>query len=242
MDALSPSPRGSRPRSYRRSRSPRRCCAGWRCSNRIFTPFARRRPRWRAPRPRRSTPRSRPARIPACSAGVPIGIKDLVATKDILTVMGSPLYKDFVPDEDDIVVERLKAAGAVIIGKTNVPEFGYSGVGHNPVSRPRAIRGTSRMTSGGSSAGSGASVAAASRRSPSAATAAARCVSPRRIAGCTASRRRWAAWRCIRAAATSLPWRLSWESLEHIGPSCCSARGSRRRSRRGASAPTACTV
>ena len=65
--------------------------------------------------------------------GVPIGIKDLVATKGILTVMGSKLYQDFVPDEDDIVVERLKDAGAVILGKTNVPEFGYSGVGHNPV-------------------------------------------------------------------------------------------------------------
>ncbi len=40
---------------------------------------------------------------PGLLAGVPIGIKDLVATKDILTVMGSPLYRDFVPDEDDIV-------------------------------------------------------------------------------------------------------------------------------------------
>src|SRR3984893_10470209 len=92
--------------------------------------------------------------------GVPIGIKDLVATKDILTVMGSALYRDFVPDEDDIVVERLKAAGAVIIGKTNVPEFGYSGVGHNPVFPATRNPWNLDMTSGGSSAGSGASVAA----------------------------------------------------------------------------------
>ena len=56
---------------------------------------------------------------------MPVGIKDLVATKGILTAMGSRLYADFVPDEDDIVVERLKDAGAVILGKTNVPEFGY---------------------------------------------------------------------------------------------------------------------
>ena len=62
-----------------------------------------------------------------------MGIKDLVCTKGVRTASGSAAYKDFVPDEDDIVVERLKAAGAVIIGKTNVPEFGYSGVGHNPV-------------------------------------------------------------------------------------------------------------
>ena len=66
-------------------------------------------------------------------AGVPVGIKDLVATKGLRTAMGSPLYRDFVPDEDDIVVERLKAAGAVILGKTNVPELGYSGVGHSPI-------------------------------------------------------------------------------------------------------------
>ena len=93
---------------------------------------------------------------PGLLAGVPIGIKDLVATKDILTVMGSPLYRDFVPDEDDIVVERLKDAGAIIIGKTNVPEFGYSGVGHNPVFPATRNPWNLDMTSGGSSAGSGA--------------------------------------------------------------------------------------
>ncbi|HXS24498.1 MAG TPA: amidase, partial [Gemmatimonadales bacterium] len=80
--------------------------------------------------------------------------------KDILTVMGSPLYRDFVPDEDDIVVERLKAAGAVIIGKTNVPEFGYSGVGHNPVFETTRNPWNPERTPGGSSAGSGAAVAA----------------------------------------------------------------------------------
>jgi len=57
-------------------------------------------------------------------AGVPVGIKDLVYTKGIRTTSGSIIYKDFVPTEDDVVVERLKAAGAVIIGKTNVPELG----------------------------------------------------------------------------------------------------------------------
>src|SRR3974390_1578093 len=50
-------------------------------------------------------------------AGVPVGIKDLVYTKGIKTTSGSIIYKDFVPTEDDVVVERLKAAGAVIIGK-----------------------------------------------------------------------------------------------------------------------------
>jgi aspartyl-tRNA(Asn)/glutamyl-tRNA(Gln) amidotransferase subunit A len=92
-------------------------------------------------------------------AGVPIGIKDLVCTKGIRTASGSVAYKDFVPDEDDVVVERLKAAGAVILGKTNVPEFGYSGVGHNPVFETTRNPWNTGLTPGGSSAGSGAAVA-----------------------------------------------------------------------------------
>lgn len=93
-------------------------------------------------------------------AGVPIGIKDLIAVKGVRTAMGSPIYRDFVPDEDDIVVERVKAAGAVILGKTTVPEFGYSGAGHSPVSPAARNPWNTAMTTGGSSAGSGAAVAA----------------------------------------------------------------------------------
>jgi len=63
-------------------------------------------------------------------AGVPVAIKDLIATRGIRTTMGSPAYHDFVPDEDDVAVERILAAGATVLGKTTVPEFGYSGVGH----------------------------------------------------------------------------------------------------------------
>ena len=151
--------------------------------------------------------------------GVPIGIKDLVATKDILTVMGSPLYKDFVPDEDDIVVERLKAAGAVIIGKTNVPEFGYSGVGHNPVFPTTRNPWNTALTPGGSSAGSGASVAAGvapfaigsdgggSVRIPSAHCG---------LFGMKASMGRVALYPGCRDER--YPGVSSWESLEHIGP------------------------
>ncbi len=56
-------------------------------------------------------------------AGVPIGIKDVTLTKGIRTTFGSELYADHVPTEDALVVERIKAAGAVIVGKTNTPEF-----------------------------------------------------------------------------------------------------------------------
>jgi aspartyl-tRNA(Asn)/glutamyl-tRNA(Gln) amidotransferase subunit A len=93
-------------------------------------------------------------------AGVPIGIKDLVLTKGIKTTSGSYIYKDFVPDEDDVVVERLKAAGAVILGKTNVPELGYSGASHNMIFPESRNPWNIERTTGGSSAGSGGAVAA----------------------------------------------------------------------------------
>ena len=93
-------------------------------------------------------------------AGVPIGIKDLFCTAGIRTTCGSIAYQDFIPDEDDDVVERLKAAGAVILGKTNVPELGYSAASHNPIFETTRNPWNPALTSGGSSAGSGAAVAA----------------------------------------------------------------------------------
>ena len=156
---------------------------------------------------------------PGVLAGVPVGIKDLVATKGIVTAMGSPLYKDFIPDEDDIVVERLKAAGAVIIGKTNVPELGYSGVGHNPIFDTTRNPWNTALTPGGSSAGSGASVAAGmapfaigsdgggSVRIPSAHCG---------LYGIKASMGRVPLYPGCRDER--YPGISSWESLEHIGP------------------------
>lgn len=92
--------------------------------------------------------------------GVPVSVKDLVLTQGLLTTFGSKLYSDYVPVEDDIVIERLRRAGAIVVGKTNVPEFGYHGVTDN------FLFGTTRnpwdvnMTSGGSSGGAGAAAAA----------------------------------------------------------------------------------
>src|SRR5215472_3236860 len=92
-------------------------------------------------------------------AGVPISIKDLIFTKGIRTCFGSVAYRDFVPEEDDVVVERLKAAGAIIVGKTNTSEFGYSATGHNPLFETTRNPWNLAMTPGGSSAGAGAAVA-----------------------------------------------------------------------------------
>ncbi|HJU09249.1 MAG TPA: amidase family protein [Candidatus Binataceae bacterium] len=99
-------------------------------------------------------------RDPGLLAGIPVGHKDLLMTKGVRTTSGSLAYKDFIPDEDDIVVERMRNHGAVMLGKTNVPEFGYSPTGHNPLFETTRNPWNISMTSGGSSAGSAAAVAA----------------------------------------------------------------------------------
>ena len=65
-----------------------------------------------------------------------------------------------MPEEDDVVVERLKTAGAVVVGKTNTSEFGYGAVGHNPLFATTRNPWDPALTPGGSSAGSAAAVAA----------------------------------------------------------------------------------
>jgi aspartyl-tRNA(Asn)/glutamyl-tRNA(Gln) amidotransferase subunit A len=70
---------------------------------------------------------------PGPLAGVPFGIKDLISAAGIRMTGGAPAYENFIADEDDVAIERMKQAGAIVIGKTNVPKFGYSGVGHNPI-------------------------------------------------------------------------------------------------------------
>jgi amidase len=91
--------------------------------------------------------------------GLPIGIKDLTPTADIRTTFGSPFHADNVPSEDAAVVTRLKQAGAIIVGKTNTPEFG---AGANTVNR---LFGATRnpwnlaLTVGGSTGGGAAALA-----------------------------------------------------------------------------------
>lgn len=92
--------------------------------------------------------------------GVPVSIKDLVVTKGVRTTWGSRVYEHFVPDEDAPVVERLKQAGAIILGKTNTPEFGHKGVTDNLVFGPSRNPWSLNHTPGGSSGGGAAAVAA----------------------------------------------------------------------------------
>jgi aspartyl-tRNA(Asn)/glutamyl-tRNA(Gln) amidotransferase subunit A len=91
--------------------------------------------------------------------GVPVSIKDLVMTKGVRTMRGSKLYEHDVPTEDAPVVERLKSAGAIILGKTTTPEFGFKGVTDSPVTGITRNPWHLERTPGGSSGGAGVAVA-----------------------------------------------------------------------------------
>ena len=91
--------------------------------------------------------------------GFPHAVKDLVPTAGIRTTYGSPIYKDHVPADDALIVERLKAAGAIIIGKTNTPEFGAGSQTFNAVFGATRNPHDLTRTCGGSSGGAAVSVA-----------------------------------------------------------------------------------
>src|SRR5437764_2690526 len=92
-------------------------------------------------------------------AGLPIAYKDLVPTKDVRTTFGSLIYRDHVPTEDHVIVERLTAAGAILIGKTNTPEFGAGSQTFNKLFGATRNPYDPSKTCGGSSGGAGAAVA-----------------------------------------------------------------------------------
>ncbi len=96
--------------------------------------------------------------------GFPHAVKDLEPTRGIRTTMGSPLFKNSVPAADSILVERIRSAGAIIIGKTNVPEFGLGSQTYNPVFGTTLNAYDQSKTCGGSSGG--AAVALALRMVP----------------------------------------------------------------------------
>ncbi|WP_099159260.1 amidase [Virgibacillus ndiopensis] len=92
--------------------------------------------------------------------GVPVAIKDLTPTKGIKTTFGSKAFENNVPERDATIVQRLKDAGAIVIGKTNTPDFGHKGTTDNLVFGATKNPWNKEKTSGGSSGGSAAAVAA----------------------------------------------------------------------------------
>ena len=91
--------------------------------------------------------------------GVPIAIKDFTPTAGKTTTLGSRIYADWVPDEDAQIVKDLRAAGAIMVGKTTTPEFAHAGFTHSPLWGVTRNPWDPERTPGGSSGGSGAAVA-----------------------------------------------------------------------------------
>jgi aspartyl-tRNA(Asn)/glutamyl-tRNA(Gln) amidotransferase subunit A len=152
-------------------------------------------------------------------AGVPVAVKDLICTRGLRSTFGSRLYADHVPDEDDVVVERLRAAGAVIIGKTNTSEFGYGAVGHNPLFATTRNPWNPALTPGGSSAGS--AVAIATRMLPLAlgSDGGGSVRIPASLSGVFGIKPSWGRVPVYPGCRDERhPGISSWESLEHIGP------------------------
>ena len=104
--------------------------------------------------------------------GLPIAVKDLEDTAGMRTTYGSPLFASHVPDADSLLVERLRAAGAIVIGKTNTPEFGAGSQTFNAVFGATRNPWDLSRTPGGSSGGAAAAVASGCSRSPTGPTSA----------------------------------------------------------------------
>lgn len=91
--------------------------------------------------------------------GIPLGVKDLEDAEGLPTTHGSVPFKDHVPERDSIQVERLRAAGAIVVGKTNAPEFGYTALTKNLLFGVTRNPWNPEHTPGGSSGGSSAAIA-----------------------------------------------------------------------------------
>ena len=96
---------------------------------------------------------------PGPLAGLPVAHKDLALTRGLRTTFGSPIFRDFVPDVDSVIVERLRHAGAVTLGKTNTPEFGAGSQTFNAVFGITRNPYDTTKTCGGSSGGAAAALA-----------------------------------------------------------------------------------
>ena len=91
--------------------------------------------------------------------GLPVAHKDLQITAGIRTTFGSPIFRDFVPPEDSLIVQRMRDAGAIVVGKTNTPEFGAGSQTFNPVFGATRNPYDLSKTCGGSSGGAAVALA-----------------------------------------------------------------------------------
>jgi len=152
-------------------------------------------------------------------AGVPVAIKDLIVTRGMRTTFGSPLYAGFVPDRDDVSVERLRQAGAIVIGKTNTSEFGFGPVGHNALFATTRNPWNPALTPGGSSAGTAAAVAACTVPLGLGSDGGGSVRIPAALCGLVGMKASWGRVPLHPGCRDETqPGASGWESLEHIGP------------------------
>jgi aspartyl-tRNA(Asn)/glutamyl-tRNA(Gln) amidotransferase subunit A len=157
-------------------------------------------------------------------AGVPVGIKDLICTRGLRTTFGSLLYADYIPDEDDVAVSRLRAAGAIVVGKTNTSEFGYGAVGYNALFAPTLNPWNANLSPGGSSAGSAVAVATSMVPLALGSDGGGSIRVPASLCGLIGLKPSWGRVPLYPGCRDErLPGASGWESLEHIGPLCRSA-------------------
>ena len=95
-----------------------------------------------------------------CLHGLPVAHKDLFETAGIRTTFGSPIYSDYIPDKDELIIQRLRENGAITVGKSNTPEFGAGSQTFNPVFGATRNPYDLSKTCGGSSGGAAAALAA----------------------------------------------------------------------------------
>ena len=150
---------------------------------------------------------------------MPVAIKDLISTRHVRTTFGSPLYGANVPDEDDIVVARLRQAGAIVIGKTNTSEFGYGPVGHNNLFPTTRNPWNPALTPGGSSAGSAVAVAAGMLPLALGSDGGGSIRIPASLTGIFGIKPSWGRVPVYPGCRDErAPGASGWEALEHIGP------------------------
>lgn len=151
--------------------------------------------------------------------GVPFLVKDLLSTAGVRTTYGSRVYADLVPDEDDVAVERLLNAGAIMIGKTNTPEFGYQAVCDSPLFGASRNPWNVDRTTGGSSGGSAAAVAAGMAALALGSDGGGSLRIPSSLCGTVSLKPTFGLVPAYPAARDpSLPGGSSWETLDHVGP------------------------
>ena len=152
-------------------------------------------------------------------AGVPVAIKDLLSTEGMRTTFGSRHYSGHVPDRDDIAVERLRAADAIVIGKTNTSEFGYGAVSRNALFPTTRNPWDTALSPGGSSAGSAAAVAASMVPLALGSDGGGSIRVPAAFTGVVGFKPSWGRIPVYPGCRDpDMPGASSWESLEHVGP------------------------